>query len=215
MPSAPTRRLRAAPRPTGSALIFAIALLLVMALVGVALVRIAGNDRIEAAKMGVRARGFACAEAGLQYGRSFYGSTYDTSNGWNDYLRPGGGYRYDPAHGDARPDLATVPKQQLGFGNGTSLDPGADLDGDGQPDFWVTVHDDDDERPLGAADDPDRDNNETVILRSECINAAFAATEGGVQGNAVLEAVLAHVQGSSGYGVATRGSNATDLVGGR
>jgi len=202
-------------RSTGSVLVFAIAIVLAMAVVGVLLIRLAGNDRIDAGMMGIKDRGLACAEAGLQYGRSFYGSTYETSNGWNNYLAQGSGYRYDAAHGDARPELSTVPKQTLGYGNGTTLDPGADINGDGQPDFWVTIHDDDDERPVGLPDNPSRDNNEVVILRSECTNSSFAETVGGVPTNIVLEAVLAHVQGSSGYGIATRGSNAPDLVGGR
>lgn len=215
MPYSALRGSRRTVRATGSALIFAVAIVLALAVVGVLLVRMAGNDRIEAGMMGIKDRGLTCAEAGLQYGRSFYGSTYETSNGWNNYLAQGSGYRYDPANGDARPDLATVPKQTLGYSNGTTLDPGANIGGTGQASFWVTIRDDDDERPVGLPDNPSRDNNEVVIIRSECINPSFAETAGGVPKNVVLEAVLAHVQGSSGYGIATRGSNTSDLVGGR
>jgi hypothetical protein len=205
-------------RARGSALLFALALVLLLAVAGIALVNYAGNDRIDAAKLGVKDRGLACAEAGLQYARRFFGSRYETSNNWNDYLKTPTaavpGYRYDPSAGDVYPDLSTVPPQTRGMSNGTSFDPGADLDGDGVPDFWVSVRDDDDERPLGIpANDPTRDNNETIIIRSECTNPQWAIVAGGQPRNVVLEATLSHVQGSSGYGIASGGSNSPDLVG--
>jgi hypothetical protein len=207
----------------GSALIFALAIVLVLAIVGVAIIRIAGADRTDAALQGKRDRGLACAEAGLQYARRFFGVNYEASHGWNDYLNgTTPGYRYDPQMrpvADTYPtptQLAAKPMQTRGQSNGTSFDPGADLDGDGQPDFWVSIRDDDDERPLGLAnDDRTRDNNETVVLRSECTNPAWAIVESGVPTNVVLEALFTHVQGSSGYGTAARVSNAPDLVGGR
>lgn len=217
-PSARTRRARAAARraESGAALIFALAIILALAVAGVALVRLAGTDRMRAAQMGVQDRGLACAEAGLQYARRFFGGRYETSHGWNDYLAtPSLGYRYDPDHGDARPTLSALPLQVRGASDGAHLDVGADLDGDGNPDFWVSIRDDDDERPLGIPDNPARDNNETIVLRSECTNPAYAVSQGGDRVNAVLEAVLTHVQGSSGYGTAARSLNAPDLVGGR
>ncbi len=239
---------RRALRPAGSALIFALAIILALAVVGVALIRIAGGDRISAGQLGAKDRGLACAEAGLQYARRFYGSTYDTSNQWNTYLtRPTTGtpsFRYDPNANDptpdSKPDLSScrtspsscpVPIQALGYsdGNVQHLDPGADIDGDGVPDFWVSVHDDDDEQPIGHPNNPSHDNNETIIIRSECINPNFATTVSGRLGldgldggtgaskaqNAVIESVLLHVQGSSGYAAATSASNASDLVGAR
>ncbi|HZZ85784.1 MAG TPA: hypothetical protein VFE30_14680 [Anaeromyxobacteraceae bacterium] len=224
---------RRTARASGAALIFVLALVLALTVLGVALVKIAGTDRVDAAMAGVKDRGLACAEAGIQYGRRFYGSNYDTSHGWNDYLNATlAGYRYDytlPASSsagmgfDAHPDLSgctgllmlgcPVPKQTLGYSDGQHLDPGADIDGDGSADFWVSVRDDDDERPLGLANNPTQDNNETIIIRSECINPKFQVTQGGKQVNVAIEAVLTHVQGSSGYGAATRASNASDLVG--
>ncbi len=210
----PARRPSASAR--GSALVFVLAMLLVLAVAGIALVRIAGNDRIDAARMGQNDRALACAEAGLQYARRYFGSNYETTSGWNALLsKATPGFRYDPANGDGRPDLSSVPKQAVGMSNGATLDPGADLDGDGQPDFWVSIRDDDDERPLGIPDDPTRDNNEAIIIRSECTNPRFALPQGGTQVNMVLESVLSHVQGSSGYGTSEASSNSTDLVGGR
>jgi hypothetical protein len=212
-----------APRPSrrserGAALILALALVAILLVVGAAIVRIAGNDRIEAAKMGVQARAQVCAEAGLQYGRRFYGATFETSQNWNDYLADGSGYRYDPTLDDPHPTFAAlaagkVPVQTLGMADGAQFDPGADIDGDGQADFWVSVRDDDDERPLGGNDNRRRDNNETVILRSECINPSLQWDVGGEPQHAVLEAVFTHVQGQSGYGNAQITSNSPDVVG--
>jgi hypothetical protein len=202
----------------GSALVFALLVVLLLASAGVAIIRYAGGDRVDAAKLATKDRALACAEAGLQYARRFFGSRYDTSDNWNDYLRAPTssvpGYRYDPGEGDPR-SLATRPMQTRGKSNGTSFDPGADIDGDGNPDFWVSVRDDDDERPLGALHDPTRDNNELIIIRSECTNPAYAVVEGGQSRAAVVEASLSHVQGSSGYGIAAGGSNSADLVGNR
>lgn len=213
-----SRIVSSAPEPRGSALVFAMGLILLLAVAGVALVRYAGQDRIDAARFAGRDPGLACAEAGLQYARRFFGSRYATSGNWNDFLvaptSAAPGYRYDEAAGDQKPSLEYVPVQTRGKSDGTSFDTGADLDGDGTADFWVSVRDDDDERPLGATDDPGRDNNETILIRSECTNPTFARTVGGMSTNVVLESALSHVQGSSGYGIAAGGSNSPDLVGG-
>jgi hypothetical protein len=204
--------------PRGSALVFAMGLMILLAIAGIALVNYAGNDRIDAARFGAKDRGLACAEAGLQYGRRFFGSNYEQSNNWNTYLATPTaalpGYRFDENANDDYPNLANVPVQTRGKSNGSTFDAGADLDGDGSADFWVSVRDDDDERPLGAPHNPARDNNETILIRSECTNPAFAITEGGQSRNVVLESALSHVQGSSGYGIAAGGSNSPDLVGG-
>jgi hypothetical protein len=219
MPAFPTvLRRRRGVRATGSALLFALFLVLIMSVAGLALVNYAGRDRIDAARFSAQDRGLVCAEAGLQYARRFFGSHYDTSNNWNDYLvtptsgTPG--YRYDEAALDAPPDLDAVPNETRGMSDGTNLDAGTDLDGDGTPDFWVSVHDDDDERPLGATSNPERDNNETIVIRSECTNPIFAIQDVPGGRNVVLESALSHVQGSSGYGIAAGGSNSPDLVGG-
>jgi hypothetical protein len=80
--------------------------------------------------------------------------------------------------------------------------------------FWVSIRDDDDERPLGIPDNPNRDNNLVIIIRSECTNPTWAQVHGGVPTNVVLESVLTYIQGSSGYGTSARSSNSIDLAGG-
>jgi hypothetical protein len=199
----------------GSVLVIALVLVAVLLVAGIAIIRIAGNDRTDAAKMGGRERAQICAEAGLQYARRFFGQNYEGSHQWNDYLDlTTAGYRYDPEHFPSDvPDLAHRPAQTRGKSDGATFDPGADLDGDGRPDFWVSIRDDDDEAPLGAADSRTRDNNETVILRSECTNEAWSYEEGGQRRHAIVEALLTHVQGASGYGNAQITSNSPDVVG--
>jgi hypothetical protein len=98
-----------------------------------------------------------------------------------------------------------------GMSDGATFDPGADLDQDGDPDFWVSIRDDDDERAGGIGDDPRRDNNERVVLRSECTSMVYEGLGG--RRFAVVEAMFSHVQGASGYGNAQITSNSPDVVG--
>jgi hypothetical protein len=213
----------------GGALILAMILLSVLLVAGIAILRVVGRDEVDAAKAGKKQQAQICADAGLQYGRMLFGggaglpgtdgATYENSHGWNDFLndkdpstyRPG--FRYDERLGD-KYDLASLPKQVLGMADGVNFSQGADLDGDGNPDFWVSIHDDDDERNLGLQiDDPHRDNNEQVILRSVCIRAGLEWQEGGEVNRASVETILRHVQGASGYGNAQITSNSPDVVG--
>lgn len=199
-----------ARRARGVSLLFAMALVLALAIIGVAVIGYAGRDRIAAAKMSVQERGIACADAGIQYGRRYFGCNYKTTNNWNDILSGVAPGRYDPALNDAYPgSVSAIDRRLKGDSKNTgTLDPGTDLDGDGNPDFWVSIRDDDDERPLGADDNRRRDNNLAVRLRSECINPAWAASVGGEPRTAVVEVLLVYVPGStSPYGKATSSSD--------
>jgi hypothetical protein len=186
------------------------ALVLALAVIIAAVIEIAGRDRIAAAKMSVAERGLACADAGIQYGRRYFGCNYKRTNNWNGILAGTNPGRFDPGDGDVYPTaLASIPRALMGdsAGSGT-LDRGTDLDGDGQPSFWVSIHDDDDERPLGAGDDRKHDNNLAVWLRSECIKPDWAAIEGGQRRTAVVEVLLVYLpDASSPYGKASSASN--------
>jgi hypothetical protein len=202
------RHVAGRPAERGSILVLALFFVLLLAVIGLAIIKTTGRDRIRAAQAATRERAFACAEAGLQYGRRYFGRVYEATGGWNDYLSASTpGYVWNP--GSAAPDLDDLPRQVLGKSDGTSWDDGVLVDG--SPQFWVSIRDDDDERPSGQADDPARDNNETVILRSECI--AFYYTEGGRDMTAAVEGLLSHVQNASGYGNAQVTSNAPDVLG--
>jgi hypothetical protein len=212
----PTQR-RTDAGQRGAVLLLALGLIALLLVVGTAILRIAGKDRMEAARLGTKERAVLCAEAGLQYGRRFFGTTYETTHNWNDYLDETSasyvaGYRFDPRAplSDAA-NVASRPLETRGKSDGADFDAGADLDQDGSPDFWVSIRDDDDERPGGILDNPRRDNNERVILRSECTSIVYDGI-GGRQ-HAVVESIFAHVQGASGYGNAQITSNSPDIVG--
>jgi hypothetical protein len=194
----------------GVSLLFAMALVLALAVIGVAVISYAGRDRIAAAKMSVQERGLACAEAGIQYGRRYFGCHYKSTNNWNNILSGVSPGRYDPSLGNTYPSsVSAIPSVLKGDSSGSgTLDTGTDLDGDGNPDFWVSIRDDDDEAPLGAVDDRTHDNNLAVYLRSECINTNWASTVGGVKQTAVVEVLLVYLPGStSPYGKATSSSD--------
>jgi Tfp pilus assembly protein PilX len=181
---------------------------LLLAVVGVLVVRHAGRDRIASAQMVSKERAFACAEAGLQYGRRFFGLNYEAAHGWNDYLNgTTPGYTYDPS--TTAPALSTLPKQVRGASDGSVYDTGTTYNG--SPTFWVSIRDDDDEAPAGQANNAARDNNEAVIVRSEC--TSFYYLEGSNERTAAVEGLLAHIQNASGYGNAQVTSNSPDVLG--
>ena len=78
----------------------------------------------------------------------------------------------------------------------------------------MSIRDDDDEAPLGLANNPAHDNNGMVIIRSECINPGWARQVGGNAVNVVLEATLTYgnqtAMGSS-YGGVNPGSKGNNL----
>lgn len=75
----------------------------------------------------------------------------------------------------------------------------------------MSIRDDDDEAPAGQVNNAARDNNEAVIVRSEC--TAFYYLEGSDERTAAVEGLLAHVQNASGYGNAQVTSNSPDVLG--
>jgi hypothetical protein len=200
----------ARPAERGVSLLFAIALVLALTVIGAAVIGYAGRDRVAAAKMSVQERGVACADAGIQYGRRYFGCIYKRTSNWNDILSGAAPGRYDPSLGDAYPaSLSAIPAVLEGDSSGSGkLDPGTDLDGTGRPSFWVSIRDDDDERPLGAPDNRTRDNNLAVILRSECINPQWAAEQGGQKRTSVVEVLLVYMADTKNpYAIASSSSN--------
>lgn len=214
-------RSRRWPGRAGATLILAMFFVLLLAVVGVLVVRYAGRERIKSAQLVSKERAFACAEAGLQYGRRFFGMTYEASHGWNDYLDgtlPG--YRYDPAptlDGPVVTDaMITASTDQTlgrtrGAFDGSTYDPGTTYPPppeSGLPMFWVTIRDD--EPPSDQNNKGKRDNNEAAVVRSQC--TAFYYEDGGDR-TAVVEGLLVHVQNASGYGNAQVTSNSPDILG--
>jgi hypothetical protein len=175
----------------GAVLLLVIALVAILAAVSAALIKYAGQDRIISAQRSQEARSLTCAEAGLQFGRRRFGCAYQTSNNWNDFL----------IYNDA-----VTPKgnRTVVTGNMDGTSPGND--------FEVSVQDDDDETPEGLPNDPARDNNLTLLMRSRCINPQFASLSGDQQWGETVEVRLVYIPPGGGGGSSLGGSNQTGAV---
>lgn len=182
---------RSGPAERGAALIFAMALIVVLLFAGVALIQYAGADRVVSARKSAEARSLSCAEAGIQLGRRSFGCRYKTSNNWNDLLVY---------------NAAVNANRTLTTGNLDGTSPGQD--------YEVSVEDDDDETPMGQPDDPARDNNLTLIMRSRCINPAFAQQIADQPHGEVVEVRMVYIPGLSDHGAAPSGSNAMEAAAG-
>lgn len=186
--------MRASPRSArGASLLLVIAVVAVLAIVSAALIKYAGEDRVQSARRAQEARSLSCSDAGIQFGRRYFGCRYKTSNNWNDFI----------AWNDA---VKPPGNRTVLTGNIDGTSPGGD--------FEVTVEDDRDEEPEGQPNDPARDNNLTVILRSRCINRQFASVAGGDDYGAVTEVRLVYIPGLSDHGSAPSGSNAMEAAAG-
>lgn len=180
-----SRPIRSAER--GAILILVIVVVAILAAVSGALIGYAGQDRIQSAKTAQEARSLSCAEAGVQFGRRWFGCRYKTSDNWNAFL--------------AGPGNRTVMT-----GNMDGTTPGTD--------FEVSVQDDEDEAPEGLAEDRARDNNLTLLLRSRCINPQFASVSADRRWGEAIEVRLVYLPSLSEHGSAPSGSNAMEAAAG-
>jgi hypothetical protein len=176
----------------GAAMLLAIVLMAILAIIGAAVMQSAGRDRIAAAKLGAQGGALACAESGLQFGRRYFGCAYKTSDNWNDFLS---GAREAKVTGDL--DGKTPGK-----------------------DFEVSIRDDDDEpaeldeNGVARNNDPNRDNNMTIVLESRCTAPGYAPEENGQRVTKVIRALLTYVPGLSDVGAVTNSSNANEAAAG-
>ena len=124
-------------------LLLVVVLLVLSALIGVLAVRGSTSDLEMSGAERQSRTNFYCAEAGLNAARSLFGANYGQ---WNTIF--GGG-------------TPTFPYPVTG-----------DIDGDGKPDYSVTLADNVDELP--NASDPTRDADLTAIMTSTCISPTLA-----------------------------------------
>src|SRR3990172_8570525 len=124
------RPIRRNDAERGASLLFAMALILALSVIGVAVINYAGRDRIAAAQLSVQQRGLACADAGIQYGRRYFGCNYKRTSNWNDILSGASSGRYDPSLSDSYPaSIGAIPGVLRGDStNSGTLDTGTDLD---------------------------------------------------------------------------------------
>lgn len=192
----------ASRKERGASLILVISLVAILAFLSAALIRYAGADRVRSAQRAQEARGLTCADAGIQVARRIVGCAYKDTNNWNDYLAWNDGF-------EPPGNFTVIAGTMDGVGGVVGSPP--DPDG---ADFVVTVVDDQDEAPDGQPDNPARDNNLTVLLRSRCINTFLAAKAGDQEWGAVTEVRMVYIPGLSDHGSAPSGSNAMEAAAG-
>jgi hypothetical protein len=144
------------------------------AMLGLLAVRGASTELRSAGVERTARLGFYCAEAGLEQARGYFSANYSQWSAMFGSGTPPAGY---PVTGD--------------------------VDGDGVPDYRVTLRDDVDELPP-LTNDPLHDNNLTAVMISRCINPDF--------GNRQLESIVrCNVRGTdyryqSGHGSSHAGN---------
>lgn len=178
----------------GASLILVMAVVAILAAVSAALIQYAGDDRVNSARRAQEARSLSCADVGIEVARRIVGCSYKETNNWNDYLK-------------LNTDLDPAANVTLITGTMNGESPGGD--------FEVRVEDDRDEEPNGQPNNPERDNNLTLILRSRCTNPLLSSEIAGEKYGAVTEVRLVYIPGLSEHGSAPSGSNAMEsAVGG-
>jgi hypothetical protein len=123
----------------------------------------------------------ACAESGLQLARAYYGRNYPL---WNSTFLP------NPAVYNA-----TVSTARTAAFQNANPQLFADLDGDGQPDVYLFIHDNVDEF-LPNVNNPNRDNDLNVIVGAACVSGTLMPR---VDAANLASAVVALDGGYSGY----------------
>ena len=196
----------------GSALLTAAALTAVLLFVVAGLMYYASRSRSRAVAISRGNSRVACGESGLQLARAYYGRNYPL---WNSTFLP------NPAIYNA-----TVSTARTAAFQNANPQLFADLDGDGQPDVYLFIHDNVDEF-LPNLNNPNRDNDLNVIVGAACVSStllpradiasvAVAALDGGYTYTYTSSAIIsegllsynpAGAYGSQGYQGASGSGN--------
>jgi hypothetical protein len=170
----------------GSALLTAAALTTVLLLVVAGLMYYASRSRSRAVAISRGSSRISCAESGLQLARAYYGRNYAF---WNSTFLPNPAV-YNATVSTARTTSFQTANPQL-F---------ADLDGDGQPDVYLYIHDNYDEF-LPNVNNPNRDNDLNVIVGSACISGTLLPrAESGYSSSAMISEGLLSYNPTGSYG---------------
>jgi len=174
----------------GSALLTAAALTTVLLVVVAGLMYYASRSRDRAVAISRANSRLSCAESGLQLARAYYGRNYAF---WNSTFLPNPAV-YNVSVSMARTTTFQTANPQL-F---------ADLDGDGQPDVYLFIHDNYDEF-WPNANNPNRDNDLNVIVGAACVSSTLLprADNGYLASTIISEGLLSYnptgSYGSQGY----------------
>ncbi|MCY1016458.1 hypothetical protein [Pyxidicoccus sp. MSG2] len=163
----------------GSTLLMVIILVTVLMGLIASILVYAGKERIRAVAAGRNGQRQSCAESGLQLARSYYGRNFQN---WNGYLAAPA--TYDPVRSSTNANPADPNTPALQTAHPELF---ADLDGDGKPDVFLYIRDNDDELyPLPA--ERNRDNDHNVVVGAVCISSTLTPRSE----NTISPTLLAH-----------------------
>lgn len=150
----------------GSALIPAAAMMAVLMGVIFGLLYFASRSRgrsISAARTLSRQ---SCAESGLQLAKAYYGQNYRR---WNEFLSDTRTYNPVPITRPVAQPVAN-PFADLAYIQSVNANIVVDVDGDGGPDVYLYIRDNEDEFEAGQPNNPNQDHDQMVIVGSMCIS---------------------------------------------
>jgi len=156
----------------GSALITAVVMVAVILGIVTALMVYANHKRSRAISVSRGATRFACAQAGLELAKNYYGRNFTQ---WNTYL--GTPSNYNPIKTPSNITPADPNNSVLQLGHPELF---ADLDNDGKVDVYIYIRDNQDELPP-ALNTWTADNDQNALVGSVCISQTLVPrTESGI-----------------------------------
>ncbi|GEN05098.1 hypothetical protein SAMN05443572_1011358 [Myxococcus fulvus] len=153
--------MRSSPSPRGATLLVVVLLVTVLLGLVASLMMYAGGERIRAVASSRASQRQSCADSGLQLARSYFGRNYPS---WNTYLSQPA--VYDPVRSSFNLNPADPADPTLRANHPELF---ADVDGDGKPDVYIYIRDNEDEfAPLMV--DWRRDNDQVALVGAICIS---------------------------------------------
>ncbi|MFY2556550.1 hypothetical protein ACN469_02805 [Corallococcus terminator] len=160
----PRKPLHRAAR--GATLIVVVMLVTVLLGLVASLMVYAGGERVRAVASSRAGQRQSCAESGLQLARGFFGRNYAS---WNTYLAAPASY--DPVPSGFNPTPADPSSPALRAAHPELF---ADVDGDGNPDVYLYIRDNQDEYDP-VAPNWRRDNDQVAVVGAVCISTTLRA----------------------------------------
>jgi hypothetical protein len=149
----------------GSTLLVVIILVTVLLGLVATIMMYAGKERIRAVAAGRSGQRQSCAESGLQLARSYFGRNFAQ---WNTFLSAPS--QYDPVRSSYNLNPANPKDPALRAARPELF---GDVDGDGEPDVYLYIRDNADERFPLTVQEWNRDNDQNVVVGAICISSTL------------------------------------------
>lgn len=159
--------MRARRQERGSALLVAMVLSAVLLMLVAGLMLYAGAERRRAVSEAHGMIRVGCAEAGLQLARAYFAG--QGAQKWNAFLSDPIDYNPVPSTWNTSPATPGDPNSHVRKNHPELF---FDLDGDGAPDVYIYVRDNQDELPP-APNNWARDNDQNVYVGAMCISSTL------------------------------------------